>query len=128
MINKRELTKKFLNQLSLPEDTKNVRKHHVLWWQNTRTSLPNRFRLTDVGYKMLVEQLKVTNYKIDFPKEMEWTVELILNLDKFLETPYYIESNSIIVFMERPAVELILFGGDLQKYGLARAKSHKKTY
>jgi hypothetical protein len=77
---------------------------------------------------MLVEQLKVTNYKIDFPKEMEWTVELILNLDKFLESPYYIAGNSIIVFMERPAVELILFGGDLQKYGLARAKSHKKTY
>jgi hypothetical protein len=127
MIDKRELTKKFMDQLSLPADNKTFQKQHKLWWMNPRSSHPNSYRLTDVGFKMLNEQLDMKSYNIKVPEDTVWTNSLILNLDKYMESPYYIDRKSIIVFREKTAVELILFGGDVQKYGLAKVMSQKNN-
>jgi hypothetical protein len=126
-MDKQELTKKFMDQLELPKDDKNFRKHYTLWWANPRKSKPKSLRLTDVGYKMLKEQIQLKSYEIAFTEDTEWTAQLILHLDKFLESPYYLDRKTIMVFREKTAVELMLFSGDLQKFGLAKAMSQKNN-
>ena len=76
---------------------------------------------------MLKEQIELKSYEIAFTEDTEWTVQLILHLDKFLESPYYLDKKTIMVFREKTAVELMLFSGDLQKYGLAKAMSQKNN-
>ena len=127
MIDKRELTKKFLVQLSLPADTKTIRKYHIQWWMNPRSSKNNGLRLTDLGYKVLVEQLGLKSYNITFPEETEWNSKLILHCEKFLDSPYYIERKSLVVFKEKTAIELVLFSGDIQKYTTSKLKSLEKS-
>ena len=53
--------------------------------------------------------------------------ELILHLDRFVEGPYYVTRKYIKVFTEKMAVQLVLFSGDIQKYGKAKARSAKKA-
>jgi hypothetical protein len=127
MIDKRELTKKFINQLSLPTDNKTFQKHLKLWWMNPRNLHPKSFRLTDVGFKMLTEKMEMTYYDVAFPDTTEWNSGLILRLDKFLDSPYYIDKKSISVFREKTAIELILFEGDIQRYTQAKAMSQKNN-
>jgi hypothetical protein len=126
-MNKRELTKKFLEELSLDTSAKSVRQYHTLWWMNPRASRQNGFRLTERGFEMMLVHLKLTHYDVVFPEELEWDTRLILRLDKHLDSPYYINRKSITVFKEKTAIELILFGGDVQKYGLAKERSIQKT-
>jgi len=72
-------------------------------------------------------KLKLTKYCIDIPEDTVWNNQLLLRLDKFIECPYFIAQYSIIVFREKTAVELILFGGNIQRYGLAKAMSLKNN-
>lgn len=125
MINKNELTKKFLAQLDLPTDEKTFRKYKALWWMNPRSTNEKSYRLTEVGFKTLSDILEISSYEISLLPDTEWTSQLILHLDKMLETPYFIQKNSLIVFREKTAVELILFGGDLRKYFVSKIKSQK---
>ena len=126
-MNSKELTAKFIDQLSLPKDEKSFRKYHTTWWANPRDKLSNSLRLTDAGFKTLKERVELKSYDIAFPENTVWNSQLILHLDKFLESPYYIDRKIITVFREKTAVELMLFSGDLQKYGLAKAMSQKNN-
>ncbi len=124
-MNKQELTKKFMSQLSLSDDQKNFRKYYTLWWANPRKTKENSLRLTDAGFKTFTEKIELKSYEVAFPESTDWTSQLILHLDKFLDSPYYIDKKSIFVFREKTAVELILFSGNLQKYGMAKEMSQK---
>jgi hypothetical protein len=127
MISKNELTKKLLIQLNLPTDEKTFRKYKTRWWMNSRTTNEKSFRLTEEGFGTLSEKLEISSYEISLLEDTEWTTQLILHLDKMLETPYFIQKNSLIVFREKTAVELILFGGNLQKYFVSKIKSQKNN-
>jgi hypothetical protein len=61
------------------------------------------------------------SYNIPFPTEFTLTNQVIIWLDKFIDGPYYITNRSITVFKEKIAIQLILFSGDVQKFGLAKA-------
>ena len=82
-------------------------------------------RLTFEGYEVF-QKLGVTEHSIDFSHDTEFTGQMILWLDRFIDCPFYLESKRIIVFSEQVAVQLILFSGNIQKYGLARAKAVAK--
>jgi hypothetical protein len=127
MIEKTQLTEKLLGQLGLPTDSKTVKKYLHLWWTDPRKSKENSFRLTIEGLDFLENKIGLAKYKIDIPEDTVWNNQLLLRLDKFIESPYYIDKKSIIVFREKTAVELILFSGDIQKYGLAKAMSLKNN-
>ena len=126
-MNKHELTKKLLRQLSMSAGAANIKKYGQLWWQNPRNTTDNGLRLTDVGYKVMTEQLDIKSYQVAIPEDTIWTNELVLRMDKFLDSPYYITPKFIIVFRERTMVELVLFDSNIQKYTKAKAKSKEKT-
>jgi hypothetical protein len=48
-------------------------------------------------------------------------------MDQFIDCPFYLTKKAIFVYREKMAVQLVLFSGNIQKYGLSRAMSVAKT-
>lgn len=103
-----------------------MRKMLFVWWKNPREKLEGGLTLTEEGYKFLDETVKLKNYSIPFPKDFVFTTQVILWLDQFLDCPHYYNKKEIVVFKETKAVELMLFSGDVRKYGLAKAMSRQR--
>jgi hypothetical protein len=117
-----ELTKYVLETLGLVADEKRIKQTLPMWWQNPRKKEKGGLRLTEQGYTCL-KQADIKDYPIDLPKDIEWTGQLIIRLDQFIECPFYLTHKTINVFSERMAVQLVLFSGNIQKYGLSKAMS-----
>ena len=115
-----EITRYVLQQAEKPHDDAYVKKMLSAFWMNPRQKIKGGLRLTDSGWDWL-RQADLKYYQIDLPKEVEWTNQLIIRLDQFIECPFYLTKKSIYVFGERMAVQLVLFSGNIQKYGLSRA-------
>lgn len=119
-------TKIFLSQLGLPDDDQSVKKHIPLWWRNTRKKLDSGLALTELGFKTLSKDLNLKHYEIKFPKDFEFTTKVVLFLDQFIDCPHYYTKKEIVVFKEKKAAELMLFSGDVRKYGLAKALTRQR--
>ena len=124
---KQELTKVISTQLGWPTDPKTLGKNQVIIWQNPRKKSVGGMRLTDEGFAVFTEQMDIKSYDIEFPKEFTLTNQVTIWLDRFIDGPYYITKKSIIVFKEKTAVQLILFSGDVQKFGISKAMSLKNN-
>jgi len=124
-MNKTTYTKLFLKQLGETISDQNVQSVKHLWWYNTRDKNEGGLRLTEEGLDVL-NRLEIATYEIPFPLHMTLTTQIIIFLDKFIDCPYYLTNRSIIVTMEKKAVELTLFSGDLRKYGLTKAMTRQK--
>jgi hypothetical protein len=127
MDQKHHLTKIVSTQLGWPTDAKTLEKNHVLLWQNPRKKSQGGMRLTDEGFATFTEKMDMKSYDIEFPKEFTLTNQVTIWLDRFVDGPYYITKKSIVVFKEKTAVQLILFSGDVQKFGMAKAISLKNN-
>jgi len=95
-----------------------IRKNYKSWWFNIRTNGERSLRLTSEGFKSFSNFLKF--YKIDLPGNTVWTSQLVIWLDKFIDCPWYINKTAIYVSREKVAVQMILFGGDLYKFGKSK--------
>ena len=121
---KRHLTQLVINEKNEPSESFDKLYNYI--WQNPRKKSSGGLRLTEEGYQLLVNELDLKSYSIDFCKETTITNQVMIWLDKFIDSPYYIDKNSIVVFKEKMAVQLILFNGDIQKYGIARAMAEQE--
>lgn len=92
-------------------------------WFNLRKKSPS-LRLTDEGLSYIV-QADLRTYEIDFPKELKISPQILIWLDRYLESPYYLSNNKIVVITEKSAIELHLFSGDLKKFGLTKTINKK---
>ena len=124
---KQELTKLISTQLGWPADEKSLAKNHSIIWQNPRKKAQGGQRLTDEGFTVFTEQMDLKSYDIEFPKDFTLTNQVTIWLDRFIDGPYYITKKSIVVFKEKTAVQLVLFSGDVQKFGIAKAMSLKNN-
>ena len=116
-------TRTFLMLKQQPLHDESVNTAYYTWWQNVRESYQARsLRLTKIGLEW-VESLDIKVYNIKFPNKIIFTPQTFLWLDEFVNCPYYIDKKQIIVTMEKMALQLMLFAGDVTKYGLARAMS-----
>jgi hypothetical protein len=124
MDTKHELTKKFLEMADIePIDEKTIGKHYALWWKNLRKNGDRSFRLTTEGYMFLCIGGYLKFYQIDLPDDLTYSNQLVIWLDKYIDCPYYLDKYSIYVSREKVAIQLILFGGDLEKFGRAKFTS-----
>jgi len=98
-----------------------VKSKRMEWWWNVRTKDDGGLRLTDPAMDFIENVAKIKIYKIDFPKDFSITPQILLWLDKFIDSPYYITKRSITVLKEKAAFELYLFSGDIQKLGYNKA-------
>ena len=116
MRNKLALTKELWTHLSDPDTT--LENSLRLWWYNIRAN--GGMRLTSQGYHACRVLLNLTHYEFNIVDPTEFTQRIILNLDRKLQTPYYILAvkgipKKIIFFGSKEAVMINLYG-DLKKY------------
>lgn len=111
----------FLKAAELNSDNQSIDKFKKLWWYNNRERDEGGLRLTEEGFKFIEENCDLKNYKIDFPKELKFTPQVLLWLDKFIISPYFITKQSIFVYNQKTAFELYMFSGDIRKMGAAKA-------
>ena len=62
-----------------------------------------------------------------FPVDFNLTTQTIIFLDKYIDCPYYLADDGMIVTNEKKAMELMLFSGDIRKYGLNKALSRLES-
>ena len=100
-----------------------IRDRYYTWWQNVREKYQARsLRLTKLGYEW-VASCDIKTYEIKFPAKIIFTPQTYLWLDEYVDCPYFVDKKKIVVTMEKMALQLMLFAGDITKYGLARAMS-----
>lgn len=119
-------TKVFLASAGMPTDADTIKTYSLKWWKNIRKKVNQSLTLTDEGYRFLVDVLQLQSYKIPFPKDFTFTSQVIIWLDQFIDCPHYYTKKEIYVFKEKKAAELILFSGDVRRYGLAKALSRQR--
>jgi hypothetical protein len=126
MNQKTEITKYVISQLGLSPDDKTFKRALNLWWRNPRKKTRGGYRLTAQGYDAL-RNAQIKDYKVALStSEIYWSNQLIIWLDKYVDCPFYITKDYIFVFGEKMAVQLVLFSGNIQKFGLCRAKNVAK--
>lgn len=128
MISSTAFTKIFLKQQEKSCDEANVKLHHRLWWQNTRTKEGGGLRLTEEGYNHLANVLELKEYEIPFTEQIELSPQTIIFFDRYIDCPYYLTNQSITVFAEKKAFELMLFSDDIRKFGIMKAINNRKKF
>ena len=109
--------------LEEPIHDESIKKNYYSWWQNVRESYQARsLRLTKLGLEA-IKKLDIKTYEIKFPDKIIFTPQTYLWLDEFVDCPYFVDKKMIIVTMEKMALQMMMFAGDVTKYGLARAMS-----
>jgi hypothetical protein len=117
-------TKLFLKAAEYEVSDDNIKNYLHTWWWNNRQQ-GGGLRLTDDAFNFINNYAKIKTYKVDFPKEFSVTAQVLIWLDRFIDSPYYITGKSITVLKERSAFELYLFSGDVRKYGHNKALSQR---
>ena len=125
MISKEAYTKIFLKQANISLGENTLKEYMPVWWKNTRRT--GGLRLTDEGSEFITERLEIQVYEVPFPVDFTLTTQVIIFLDKYINCPYLLAEDGIVVTNERKAMELMLFSGDIRKYGLNKAISRLET-
>jgi polygalacturonase len=121
-----EITEKVLEILTPGYTNADYKQAFRTWWQNPRTKDAGGMRLTDLGYNSL-NRAGIKDHFVKFDEPIEWTNQLVIWVDNFVDCPFYLSKKGIHVFNEKMAVQLVLFSGNIAKFSSAKAKSLKST-
>lgn len=124
-MNKDAYTKAFLQAAELPVNEKNIKDYKAIWWWSFRKKDQGGLRLTEQALEFIEEHAKIKTYKIEFPKEFAFTPQVLLWLDNYIDSPFFVNKKHIIVMKEKAAFELYLLSGDVRKLGHNRAMSKR---
>ena len=124
-MNKDAYTKAFLQAAEIPVTEKTIKEYKAVWWWSFRNKKQGGLRLTDQALEFIEEHAKIKTYKIEFPKEFAFTPQVLLWLDNYIDSPFFVNKKHIIVMKEKAAFELYLLSGDVRKLGHNRAMSKR---
>ena len=117
MRDKKKLTETLVNQLD-PEWGITVKKAMHTWWFNLRST--GGMRLTSIGYDTFCKELDIEHYAFSVNDPTDFTQQMILDMDRKLQMPYYIHAvkgipKKVIFFGSKEAMITNLYG-DLKKF------------
>lgn len=118
-------TQVFLQAADITADAELQKKYKAVWWWNFRSKSEGGLRLTEQGLEFITDHAKIKTYKIEFPKEFAFTPQVLVWLDNFIESPFFINKKYIVVMREKAAFELYLFSGDVRKLGHNKAMAKR---
>jgi len=121
MTSKYDYTEKFLLAANIKPNKDLLEQKSIEWWHNIRSKDSGGYRLTEKGIDFIKDDAKLKTYTVKFPGKFTITPQILVWLDQFLDSPYYITKKDITVLTERSAFELYLFSGDVKKFGYNRA-------
>ena len=127
MIDRETYTRIFLKQKDKSVDDANVKLHLFKWWQSHRTKKSGGLRLSEEGFRFLVDELGLRSYDIPFTEPIDLSPQTIIFFDRYMDSPYYLTNQSITVFSERKSFELYMFSDDIRKYGLIKAINNQNN-
>lgn len=111
----------FLKSAGIEPTAEEIKKHKVSWWWNVRNKEEGGLRLTESGIDFITQAAEIKTYNIELPKDFAVTPQILIWLDKFIDSPFYINKRTITVLKEKAAFELYLFSGDIRKMGYNKA-------
>lgn len=114
-------TRVFLQAANIESTDDYIKKYSAVFWYSFRNKDQGGLRLTEQGLQFIQDHAKIKTYKIDFPKEFAFTPQVLVWLDNFIDSPYFITKKNITVMREKAAFELYLFSGDIRKFGHNKA-------
>lgn len=126
MIDRDTLTKIFLQQWGKSTDDANLNMYSRTWWQSNRVNKKNAFRLSDKGFEFLTNDLELKSYEVPFTESIELSPQTIIFLERYIDCPYLLTTESITVFSEKKSFELYLFSDDIRKFGLIKAMNERQ--
>lgn len=114
---KRSLTERLVQQLDIDLGITIKQAMHT-WWFNLRKN--GGMRLTTTGYHVFTRELDLEHYEYAIADPMQFNQQLILDMDRKLQMPYYIHATKgvpkkIVFFGSREAVMVNLYG-NLKKF------------
>jgi hypothetical protein len=91
---------------------------YVIWWQNQRRD--GGFRLTQQGCMHCIDNLELEYFEIKLD-DVPNTPGFLLDLDKYIKTPYYIKIvrniiKSIVLFDKKTHFTLTMYNNDFKKF------------
>ena len=123
---KETYTKIFLKNANISINPNTLKEYLPMWWINTRSKDVGGLRLTDKGLDFITKRLELKTYEVPFPVDFNVTTQTIIFLDRFITCPYFLADDGIIVTNEKKAMELMLFSGDIRKYGISKAMTRQE--
>ena len=102
---KSKLTKTLYSHLSNPPYTE--QEAMIMWWANIKAT--GGFKLTKFGFEVFKKELDLESHTLEV-NPTEVTTKFLLNLDKKITTPYYLEKKRIHLFGTADAVNAIMHG------------------
>lgn len=121
MDTKHTYTALFLKAAGIETSEENIKKNRSIWWWNIRSKSNGGLRLTDQGIEFVKDKANIKTYAIELNKDFAVTPQILVWLDQFIDSPFYINKRTITVLKEKAAFELYLFSGDIRKMGYNKA-------
>lgn len=118
-------TRVILQAAGQKTDPNTVKQFRAVWWYNFRNKDSGGLRFTEHCLEFIEKYAKIKTYKIEFPKDFSFTPQVLVWLDNYIDSPYYITKKHIVVLKEKAAFELYLFSGDVRKLGHSKALSKR---
>lgn len=118
-------TQVFLQAAGIDANADLHKQYKAVWWWNQRSKDTGGLRLTEHALNFIEEYAKIKTYKINFPEDVALTPQLLIWLDNFIDSPFFITKKYIVVLKEKAAFELYLFSGDVRKLGYSKALSKR---
>jgi hypothetical protein len=118
-------TSVFLNSADITVTAAEIKKYRPVWWWNVRSKESGGLRLTEAGLDFIVNKSNIKTYNISLPADFAITPQVLIWLDQFIDSPFYINKKTITVLKEKAAFELYLFSGDIKKFGYNKALSKR---
>ena len=114
-------TAAFLKAVNITPTEKTLKEYKAVWWLSFRNKDEGGLRLTEQGLEFITTKADIKSYFIEFPKGLTITPQVLIWLDNFIKSPYFINKKGITVLSEKTAFELYLFSGDVKKMGASKA-------
>jgi hypothetical protein len=114
-------TQVFLQAAGLDTTPEKIKEYKAVWWWNIRSKDSGGLRLTEHALNFINEYAKIKTYKIEFPEQFAFTPQVLIWLDNFIDSPFFVNKKHIVVMKEKAAFELYLFSGDIRKMGHNKA-------
>lgn len=118
-------TRVFLQAAEINPTPEKIKEYKSVWWWNFRNKSEGGLRLTEQALEFIEKYAKIKTYKIEFPEQFAFTPQVLIWLDNFIDSPFFVNKKYIIVMKEKAAFELYLLSGDIRKYGHNKAMSKR---
>lgn len=125
MDEKDRLTRVFMQAAGDELTDHKIKHNRIHFWWNVRSKDSGGLRLTEYGFKYISIKAEIKTYTIDLPKGLTISPQILVWLDNFIDSPFYLTKKNITVLKEKAAFELYLFAGDVKKLGYTKAMAKR---